>query len=141
MLKTKTDTITARDKITYDTKKNELVAHGNAKAVRGQDTITADRLIARFENDPATGETKMREMEGVGHVVITTATDTMRGEHGTYNARTNKARMTGGVRIDRGLSNISGASGEVDLNTNTSKIFSDDGAKPDERVRGVFYPE
>lgn len=149
MLKTQTDTITARDKLTYDANKSELNAWGNAKAVRGEDTIVANRLIGRFKKDLATGESRMDEMEAIGDVVITTPTDVMTGDRGIFVASTNKATMIGNVRIDRGPNIITGARGEVDLNTNISRIFGS--AEPggptgltdtgDGRVRGVFYPE
>lgn len=149
MLKTPTDTITARDKITYQANKNEMNAYGNAKAVRGEDTIVANRLIGRFRKDPATGESKLHEMEAIGDVVITTPTDVLTGDRGVYMADANKATITGNVRIDRGPNVITGARGEVDLNTNVSRIFgtSEPGAAPtagygdDGRVRGVFYPD
>ena len=153
MLQTATDTITARDKLTYDTKKNEMNAYGNAKAVRTEDTIVADRLIGRFKKDPVTGESKMSEMEAIGSVVITTPTDVMTGDRALYLADANKATVTGNVRIDRGPNVITGVRGEMDLNTNISRMFgSGDGgpttdvgagldAAGDGRVRGVFYPD
>lgn len=143
MLKTPTDTVTARDKLTYSSLKNELNAYGDAKAVRGDDVITSDRLIGRFVKD-ASGNTKMRELEAVGNVMITTPTETLRGERGVYDAAANKATITGNVRIDRGESFITGTRGEVDLDTNISRMYGG-GKGPDGtgdgRVRGVFYPE
>lgn len=143
MLKTKTDTVTARDKMTYHASKREMRAYGNAKAVRGDDVIVADQLVGRFIDDGA-GGTKMDELEGIGNVVITTPTDVLHGDRGVYRAGPNTATITGNVRIDRGPNIITGARGEVDLNTNVSRIFGS--AVPGEtgadgRVRGVFYPE
>jgi len=148
-LKTQTDTITASDKLTYSASKREMTALGNAKAVRGDDVITANKLIGRFVNDAATGNTKLHELEAVTNVVIKTPTDTLYGDNGVYNAETNKAIINGNVRIERGQNLITGARGEVDLNTNVSRIYG--GPAPvtgaptnstnDGRVRGVFYPE
>lgn len=153
-LTTPTDKVTARDKLTYDANKNEMHAYGDAKAVREDDVITSDRMIARFKKDPVTGESKMNEMEAIGNVVITTPTDVMHGDRGIYYAGSNIAHIFGNVRIDRGPTYITGARGEVDLNTNISRIFGEtpasDGTTPPEgandaprdgRVRGVFYPE
>lgn len=148
MLQTPTDTVTARDKLTYHTGKSEMNAYGNARAVRGDDVITADRLIGRFKKDIATGESKLSELEAIGNVVITTPTDVLNGDRGIYYANTNKAEIFGNVRIDRGPNVITGARGEVDLNTNISRIFGSAGPDSpslsptdDGRVRGVFYPE
>lgn len=144
MLQTKTDKVTARDKLTYDANKSQLNAIGAAKAVRGDDVITSDRLIGYFTKD-AQGNSKLRELQGVGNVVITTPTDVLHGDNGVYDAATNKATITGNVRIDRGPNVITGAHGEVDLNTNISRMFgsteSDKTGTGDGRVRGVFYPE
>lgn len=145
MLETPTDKVTARDKITYHSNNREMNAYGSAKAVRGDDVITSDRLIGRFIEDPKTGASKLSELEAVGNVVITTPKEVLYGENGTYNAITNTATITGNVRIQRGPSYITGARGEVDLNTNISRMFG--GGAPtteggsDGRVRGVFYPE
>lgn len=149
-IQTPTDTVTARDKLTYDSTKSEMNAYGNAKAVRGEDVITSDRLIGRFKKDVETGNSKLDQMEAIGNVVITTPTDVMRGDRGIYRAGSNIATITGNVRIDRGNNVITGARGEVDLNTNISRIFggeqpvdstaSPTPGGPDTRVRGVFYP-
>lgn len=144
-LETQTDVITARDKITYNATAKEMNAYGDAKAVRGDDVITSSRLIGRFVDDGKTGATKLSELEALGNVVITTPTEVLTGEAGTYNAITNIATITGNVRIQRGPSYITGARGEVDLNTNISRMFG--GGAPsaenesDGRVRGVFFPE
>lgn len=142
-LVTQTDTVTADEKMTYDS--NARIAHaiGNARAVRGDDIIDADTLIARFIID-ANGEQVMDEMEATGNVKITTPTEVLTSDKGVYKARTNMATVTGNVKILRGQSTIEGARGQIDLNTNISKMYSDGGARAaggDGRVRGVFYPE
>lgn len=151
-LQTATDTVTARDSLSYDSGARVMKASGQAKAVRGDDVITADTLTGRFYNDGATGATKMQSLAADSHVVITTPQDTLYGDHARYDARTNIATITGHVRIERGASVITGARGEVNLNTNISRIFGGaaettgtdsggDSAPPDGRVRGVFYPD
>lgn len=150
-LKTPTDIVTARDKITYNANANTLSAAGNARAVRGDDVITADTLTGTFIKD-ASGTSKIDTLKAIGNVTITTPTDVLTGNTGTYDAKTNIAIMVGNVQIKRGPNLITGARGEVDLNTNISRIFggSDTGTgtntniAPDSntpRVRGVFYPE
>ena len=148
MLQTKTDTVTAEDKLTYDSKTREMAALGNARAVRNDDVITSDKLLGRFISDAATGDTKLKELEAVGHVVIKTPSDTLYGDRGIYDAGSNIAKIFGNVKIERGPNVITGARGEVDLNTNVSRIFgSGDAASTpssgghDGRVRGVFYPD
>lgn len=139
-LKTPTDTLTARDKLTYNNKQNEMNAYGAAKAIRGDDIIVADRLIGRFVKDSTNGTSKMKDLEAIGNVTITTPTEILHGDKGIYDAVKNTATITGNVRIDRGESFITGTRGEVDLNTNISRMYGDATAG-DGRVRGVFYPE
>lgn len=151
-LTTKTDTVTARDKMTYHAAKREMNAYGDARATRGDDIINADRLIGRFKPN-ATGDNEMDEMEAIGNVVVTTPTDVLYGDRAIYLAGPNTATVTGNVRIERGPNLITGARGEIDLNTNISRIFGgapapsavDSTGAPlpgsDGRVRGVFYPE
>lgn len=148
-LVTDTDTVTARDKMTYSATRREMNAYGNARATQGDDTIAADRLIGRFK--PVNGKNEMDEMEAIGNVVVTTPTDVLYGDRAIYLAGTNKATVTGNVRIERGPNLITGARGEIDLDTNVSKIFGDGGPTAtstdgtqtgsDGRVRGVFYAD
>ena len=145
-LVTKTDTVTARDKITYSTAKREMNAYGNAIATRDDDEITGDRLIGRFKPGPDGTGSKMDEMEAIGNVVITTPTEVMYGERALYLAGPNTATVTGNVRIEKGPNVIEGARGEIDLNTNISKIFGGANSTSGEtggdgRVRGVFYTD
>ncbi|NBX66299.1 MAG: ostA-like family protein [Proteobacteria bacterium] len=144
-LETPTDVVTARDKITYLATSKEMNAYGQAKAIRGDDVITSDRLIGRFIEDGKTGGSKLSELEAIGNVVITTPKEVLYGEQGTYNAITNIATITGNVRIQKGPSYITGSRGEVDLNTNISRMFGTSAPTTengtDGRVRGVFFPE
>ncbi|HEY8964596.1 MAG TPA: LptA/OstA family protein, partial [Alphaproteobacteria bacterium] len=149
---TKTDTVTARDKLTYHMSKREMNAYGNAVATRGDDVIHGDRLIGRMKPG-VSGKDEMDEMEAIGNVVVTTPTDILYGDRAIYQAASNKTIVTGNVRIERGPNIITGSRGEMDMNTNVSKIFggtpnpasvdSTGTAAPgaDGRVRGVFYPE
>jgi lipopolysaccharide export system protein LptA len=151
-LVTKGDTITARDKMTYSASKREMHAYGDASATRDDDVITGDHLIGRFKPGE-NGSSKMDEMEAIGNVVITTPTEILYGDRALYLAGPNKATVTGHVRIEKGPNVIEGARGEIDMNTNISKIFggapgpaaTDATGAPvpgaDGRVRGVFYPD
>lgn len=138
-LTTPTDTVTAHDKLTYNTKSREARAIGNARAIRPQEIIQGDTLIARFRPDPTTGKDALYELEAVGNVKIDTPTETLYADQAIYMAHTQKATMTGNVRIERDGNTISGARGETDLTTHISRIYADPSS--DTRVRGVFYPE
>lgn len=137
-LVTPEQTVTARDKIEYHVAKGQLKAYGNAKVKRAEDMLEADLIIA-YMRDDAQGKRVLDTLEAKGNVVITTPTETARGGTGTYRADVNKAVLSGDVRIQRGPNILEGEKAEIDLTTNTSRIFGDQtGAQ---RVRGVFYPD
>ena len=131
-------TVTARDKFDYYVEGGRLEAHGQAKVIRLEDTLEADLIIAHMK-DNAEGQRVLDRMEAKGHVVITTPTEIARGSYGLYRADTNKATLEGGVTITRGPNILQGNKAEIDLTTNTSRMFGGNPASGG-RVRGVFYP-
>lgn len=93
--------ITASQGIQWQQENQVVIAMGNAKAVRGAVTVTADQLIAHYRKKaPAAagatqapgsatdilnqGNTSLYEIEAVGHVHIYTATDNAWGDHAVY---------------------------------------------------------
>jgi lipopolysaccharide export system protein LptA len=139
-------TVTAKEKFEYWVTDGKLIATGNAKAVRpkpqgGQDTLEAAQITAIFA-DNAAGERALNELKADGNVVITTATEVVTGDHGTYNAATNLATLTGNVKIRRGPNELKGEKAQVDMNTNVSTMLGGGNITTDGsgRVRGIFYP-
>ncbi len=130
-------TVTAHDKFEYWMKDAKFVAVGRAKISRTGDTLEADTISAVMQ-DNAQGQRKLESLEANGNVVIVTPSEMVTGAHGVYKASTNTAEMTGGVKITRGPNVLEGERAEVDLNTNTSRIFGAGGQAG--RVRAVFYP-
>lgn len=134
-------TVTASDKFEYFVEEGRLNAIGNATAIRpkaggGQDTLKADTLSAVMKND-AQGKRVLDTLEAKDNVVITTPSEVITGAYGIYRASTNTAELTGGVTIKRGPNTLEGNRAEVDMNTDTSRIFGSGGTN---RVKGVFYP-
>jgi lipopolysaccharide export system protein LptA len=98
--------ITASQGIEWLQAQQEVIATGNAKAVRGAVTVTADQLIAHYRkktappgqtaaaaapaaaNDPEAaldnGDTEIYQLDAAGHVHIYTATDNAYGDHAVY---------------------------------------------------------
>jgi len=133
--------ITANDRMEYWSVKGEAAAIGNAKVVRGDDTIMADSIRAFFSEQASNSsqESKIRRLEANGNVVIITPEERITGESGFYEASTEIAELHGNVRIERGPNILEGQKAEVNLKTNVSKIFG--GNQGSERVRGVFFPD
>jgi len=130
-------TITAEDRFEYWAEEGLLKAIGNAKVIRPTDELTADEIHATLK-DSAEGRRELDTAEAIGHVVIKTATETLTGDYGIYRSATNKAEIKGHVVITRGPNVLEGDRAEVDLNTDTSRMFGDGS---EGRVRGVFYPD
>jgi lipopolysaccharide export system protein LptA len=104
-------TITSRDGIDWQQQTQVVIARGDARAVRDNVTVTADRLIAHYRRkanaagatatpasapkttaagatpigpDDSNGSTEVYRLEAEGNVRIFTATDLAEGDHATY---------------------------------------------------------
>ena len=95
--------INASQSIQWNQQAQIVTANGNAKAVRGNVTVTADQLQAHYRKKatppgakpaPASGtnsgdpleqgDNELYELDAVGHVHIYTATDNAWGDHAVY---------------------------------------------------------
>lgn len=137
------NTLRSRDRFEYWPNRGFFQAIGAPRITsvneKGQvTTLTADTLTATFEKN-AYGANELQKIDVKGHVVITTPTEVLTSDEGTYYAGANRAEVRGNVEITRGPNILEGTRAEVDLNTNISKIFAGD-TGAGQRVRGVFYP-
>ncbi len=113
--------VTASDGIEWRQNEQEVIARGNARAVRGDVTVTADRLIAHYRKKPGAGgadkpttepqpqaagggvtmgdsDTSGNEIyrvEAEGNMHIYTPTDHAEGDRGTYDLDQAVLIMTG----------------------------------------------
>jgi lipopolysaccharide export system protein LptA len=94
---------------------------------------------AGAEAKPA-AESKISRVDAQGHVIITNALDTGRGDFGVYNADTGIATLIGNVVMERGKDVIRGHRGVMDLNNNVSRMMPGGapGAASPQRVQGLF---
>jgi lipopolysaccharide export system protein LptA len=118
-------TVTARDGIDWHQTEREVIAHGNARAVRGNVTVDADRLIAYYRKKteapgaaganppspaptasapgttglPATtddsGSTEIYRLAAEGNVRVYTPTDQAQGDRAVYDMDQAVLVMTG----------------------------------------------
>jgi lipopolysaccharide export system protein LptA len=137
VLKSPEQTVTATERFEYHTVEGRLSAFGNAVVTHGQDTLSADKVSAVFEE--RSGKRRLNTASATGNVVIRTPTETLYGDKGFYRADTEVAEITGNVRIERGPNILEGERGQVNLATNVSRLYG--GAESGGRVRGVFFPE
>lgn len=99
---------------------------GGAEAVQGDKKIRAEVLTAHFVSG-AEGQTMLQRVEGFDNVRITTATERAFSDRAAYNVPTGLARLTGSVKIKRGVNEINGCSADIDLNTGVSRMNSCEG--------------
>jgi lipopolysaccharide export system protein LptA len=163
-LTTPTDLVTARDSLEWYDQKQVAVARGDAVASRNGKTIKADILTAYMVKTAPAGsakaqpvsakpgtppspgaaqESKISRVDGQGHVVVTNATDTGRGDFAVYNAVTGISTLVGHVVIARAKDVIHGESAVMDMNNNVSRILPTAGTPgaPRQRVQGLFVRE
>jgi lipopolysaccharide export system protein LptA len=103
--------ITARDGIEWRQNDQQVIARGDARAIRGGATVTADRLTAWYRKkatggtpqpapaagptDPSTEGNEVYRLQADGHVHIFTATDRAQGDKATYDLDQSVLVMTG----------------------------------------------
>lgn len=108
--------ITARDGMEWRQNEQEVIARGDARAIRGDVTVTADRLTAWYRKkggaavtpqtptptpttglagDPSTEGNEIYRLQAEGHVHIFTATDQAQGDKATYDLDQAVLVMTG----------------------------------------------
>lgn len=95
--------VTARGGFEWREAEQQVIAEGDARAVRGPVTVLADRLIARYRKKPGSaatpvaakpadaasgvpdaGENEVYRLEAEGHVRIVTTTDEAVADHAVY---------------------------------------------------------
>lgn len=139
-LVTPEDTVVAREKLTYDTRKRLATAEGGAKVTQqGKNTLTGTTLVAKMEE--VDGKTQMRTVDAYGNVVVTTPTETARGSQGKYDARTGIAVLTGSVTLEKDKNVLTGSRAVVNTKSGVSKLYAGDAASGDGRARAVLVPK
>ncbi len=86
--------ITARNGIEWDRARSRYIASGDARAARGDTSVTADRLIAYYRERPGQS-TQIYRYEAVGNVRIATATQNAVADQAVYDIDSGVMVMTG----------------------------------------------
>jgi lipopolysaccharide export system protein LptA len=112
---------------------------GRPAAVPGKPPVTAAAAPGGTTGGAAEADSKISRVDAQGHVVVSNALDTGRGDFGVYNADTGIATLIGHVVIERGKDVIRGQRGVMDLNNNVSRVMPGDAPDvPHQRVQGLF---
>lgn len=105
-------TIDAEQGIEWQRSARIVTAKGNATAVRGDTTVRADVLTARYR-ERTDGSIEVWRIDGNGGVRVTSPRQSAFGETGTYDVAGSKMSISGGK--------------QVGVTTPTSKITADQG--------------
>jgi lipopolysaccharide export system protein LptA len=108
--------VNASQSIQWDQQAHTVTAIGNAKAVRGDVTVTANELVAHYRKNPtspgaspapaagstdnssdplAQGSNQLYELDAIGNVHIYTPTDNAWGDHAVYSLDSDVLVLTG----------------------------------------------
>ncbi len=132
--------LTAKDRIEYNGKEDKMTAVGSPVATKGENTLTADAMSAYFTKDDA-GKMAANKITSHGNVVIKTPTETATGDDGVYDVTTQKAVLTGKVRILQDKNWLEGTRADVDMATGISQLSGTGNTSTDGRVTGMFFPQ
>lgn len=143
-LVTPNETLTATERLTYDTVKGIATAEGGATIEQGGRLLRAPLLEARLAPG-ADGGLALSTVEARGGVEIITPGETAHGSQGKYDANSGIATLTGSVRIVRGDNVLTGSKAVVNLRTGISTLQGGggggDGQGGTGRARAVLNPE
>lgn len=132
------ETLTARDRLTYAANDGRMMAEGNAKLTRPNDSLEAQTLTATFAT-LADGKRGLDTVTAMGGVTIKTVRETITGAKGVYRAANQTAELTDDVVITQGKNRLEGKRATVDMKSGVSQIYGS--ASEGGRVKGVFYPK
>ncbi len=134
------DTLIRADRqIEFWQRRQIAVARGNARTVRNDQTLAADVMTAHFRT--VAGKTEMYRVEAFDNVRIVTPAETVSSERAVYDVVTGMAVLTGGVKLTRGQTQLSGCRAEVNVNAGSSRLQSCEGSGAQGRVRGLLTPD
>jgi lipopolysaccharide export system protein LptA len=128
------DVVTARDSLEYWQDLEIAVARGNALIVQVNGNTLAGDVVAGHFVKNAQGASTLKTISAKGHVVVTTLTDIVHGDEGTYDLDAKRTVLFGNVKATRGQSELEGQSAEVNMVTGISQVFPG----PGQRVHALF---
>lgn len=85
--------IESSDGIEWDRTKQQIIARGNARAVRADLTVTGDVLTAFYKQN-ADGSAEVYRLDGAGRIKITTPSQTATSDYATYDMASTLLTLT-----------------------------------------------
>jgi lipopolysaccharide export system protein LptA len=144
-------------------------AKADVKVIQGDTTMRSRKLVVFYEQDEAAkggkavkaaspgpgGSSQIRRLEAIGNVIVTQKDQTVTGETGIFEMKTNTITMSGSVVMTQAENVVQGDRLVVDMGTGVSRVETapggrvkallkgnpkDSGASPDASKQGKSGP-
>ncbi|MEH3108149.1 MAG: OstA family protein [Sphingomonas fennica] len=109
------------DRIELQDRADRAVFSGNVRVVQAEMTIEAARMTVAYSS-AAGGDRQVQRIDAAGNVVVTSPTETARGNSGIYDLNRRLVTLIGNVRLTRGPNSVNGGRLVIDLTTGRSTV-------------------
>ena len=123
------------DSMEWNKQLGQAIAIGNAKAIQGQTTIKANKIIAILSED---NNQQIKELRASGNVVFLKDQQLATGDKATYYLSQDKVIITGSVELKRDGNIIKGEKLIIDFLTGLSKM---NGSGENKKVKMKYTTE
>ena len=123
------------DSMQWNKQLGQAIATGNAKAIQGQTTIKANKIIAVLSED---NSQQIKELQAIGKVVFLKDKQLATGDKATYYINQEKVIIRGNVELKRDDNVIKGEKLIIDFLTGLSKM---EGSSTNKKVKMKYNTE
>lgn len=111
---------------------------GNVRVVQGELELTSDRLYVFYKLRPGEDDPDVERLDATGSVVVTSPSETARGDWGVYDIPQRIITLGGNVVVTRGDTRLAGERLEIDLESGVTRLDARTAEDQSGRVRGRF---
>ena len=118
-------------------------AKADVKVIQGDTTMRSKKLVVFYEQDEAAkagtaakaaspgpgGSSQIKRLEAIGNVIVTQKDQTVTGETGIFEMKTNTITMSGGVVMTQADNVVQGDKLIVDMGTGVSRVETAPGGR------------
>ena len=123
------------DSMEWNKQLGQAIATGNAKAIQGETTIKANKIIAVLSED---NSQQIKELQAIGKVVFLKDKQLATGDQATYYINEDKVIITGNVELKRDGNIIKGEKLIIDFLTGLSRMK---GSNTNQKVKMKYITE
>ena len=123
------------DSMEWNKQLGQAIATGNAKAIQGETTIKANKIIAVLSED---NSQQIKELKATGKVVFLKDNQLATGDKATYYLNQEKVIIIGNVELKRDGNIIKGEKLVIDFLTGLSRIES---SSTDQKLKMKYITE